>query len=88
MILNGDRFCHSRPLLLDLRVLSVYQINLYQHLTFMRRRKINDIPELFDEVIKNTRYKYPNNLSNLNNSIKKYSLETIKYSVSFRGLTL
>ena len=52
MILNEDRFCHSRPLLLELKVLSVYQINLYQHLTFMRRRKINDISELFDEMIK------------------------------------
>ena len=52
MILNEDRFCHSRPLLLDLKVFSVYKINFYQHLTFMHRLKIKDIPELFHEVIK------------------------------------
>ena len=29
MILNEDRFCHSRPLLVDLEALNVYQISLY-----------------------------------------------------------
>ena len=51
MILSEDQFCHSRSLLLDLKALNVYQINLYQLLTFIRKLKINDIPELFQDVI-------------------------------------
>ena len=39
-------------------------------------------------MIKKPQQKYPTNFSNLNYSIKKYSLKTTKYSVSFRGPTL
>ena len=33
-IFNEDQFCHSRPLLVELKALNVYQINLYQYLNF------------------------------------------------------
>ena len=48
---------------------------------------MNDIPKLFYQMIKKHN-KYLTNFSNLNYSIKKYSLKTTKYSVSFRGPTL
>ena len=47
MILNEDRFCHSRPLLVNLEALNVYLISLFLHLNFT-----HFIPKLFHEVIK------------------------------------
>ena len=88
IIFNEDRLCHSRPLLKNLNALNVYQINLYQNLNFMHRIKMGNIPEVFHETIKKPNHKYPTTFSNLNYSIKKYSLKSTKYSVSYRGPTL
>ena len=73
----------SRPLLKNLNALNVYQINLYQNLNFMHRIRMGNIPKAFHETIKK-----PTIFSNLNYSIKKYSLKSIKYSFSYRGPTL
>ena len=43
---------------------------------------------VFHETIKKTSQKYPTTFSNLNYSIKKYSLKSTKYSVSYGGPTL
>ena len=44
--------------------------------SFMKQQKCQTIP------------KYPKTFSNLNYSIKKYSLKLTRYSVSYRGPTL
>ena len=49
--------------------------------------KMGIIPEVFHETMKNLNRKYPTTFSNLNYSIKKYSLKSTKYSVSYRGPT-
>ena len=54
----------------------------------MHRIKIGNIREVFHEAIKKRNHKYPTTFSNLNYSIKKYSLKSTKYSVSYRGPTL
>ena len=54
----------------------------------MHRIKMGNIPEVFHETIKKPNHKYPTTFSNLNYSIKKYSLKSTKYSVSYRGPTL
>ena len=43
------------------------------------------IPET---IIKKPNHKHPATFSNLNYSIKKYSLKLTKYSISYRGPTL
>ena len=42
---------------------------------------MGNIPEVFHETIKKPNHKYPTTFSNLNYSIKKYSLKSTKYSV-------
>ena len=84
IIFNEYRLCHSRPLL---NALNVYQVNLYQNLNFMHRIKMGNIPEVFHETIKKPIHKYPATFSNLNYIIKKYSLKSTEYSVSYRGPT-
>ena len=49
---------------------------------------MGNIPEVFHETIKKLNHKYPTTFSNLNYSIKKYSLKSTKNSGSYRGRTL
>ena len=88
LIFNEDRFCDSRSLLKNLNALNVYQINLYQNLSFVHRIKMGNILEIFQETIKKPNHKYPTTFYKLNYSIKKYSLKSTKYSVLYRETTL
>ena len=88
IIFKKDQLCHSQPLLKNLIVLNIYQTNLYQNLNFIHIIKTGNIPKVFHESIKKANHKYPTTFSNLNYSIKKYSLKSAKYSVSYRGLNL
>ena len=49
---------------------------------------MGNIPEVFHETLKKQNHKYPTIFSNLNYSIKEYSLKLTKYSVSYRGPTI
>ena len=68
--------------------LNVYQINFYKNLNFMHKIKMGNISEVFHETIKKPNQKHNTTFSNLNYSIKSYSLKSIKYSVSYGGPTL
>ena len=59
MVFDEDRLCHSRPLLRRLNALNVYQINLFQHINFMHRLSINDLPKHFNITFKKPDHKYP-----------------------------
>ena len=65
--------------------LNVYQINLYQHLNFMHKVSNNVTPLIFNDMFKKPSHKYPTNFSHNNFSLKKCSLNSTKYSISFRG---
>ena len=54
----------------------------------MHTIKMANIPEVFPETTKKPNHKYPTTFSNFNYGIKKYSLKSTKYSVSYRGPTL
>ena len=82
---NEDRLSHSRPLLRKINALNVYQINLYQHLNFMHKFNNQETPRIFNDLIKKPVHKYPTNFLKLNFCLKNVSLNTTKYSVSFRG---
>ena len=84
-VFNEGRLCHSRPLLKELNSLNVYQINLYQHLNFMHKFKNEQVPAVFNNLISQPRHKYPTKFSTLNYCLKKCSLTSTKYSISFRG---
>ena len=85
IVFNQEKLTHSRPLLRSLNALNVYQINLYQHLNFMHKVSNNVAPLIFLEMFKKPSHKYPTNLSLNNFSLKKCSLNSTKYSISFRG---
>ena len=85
IVFNQEKLTHSRPLLRSLNALNVYQINLYQHLNFMHKVSNNVAPLIFNDMFKKPSHKYPTNFSHNNFSLKKCSLNSTKYSISFRG---
>ena len=76
------------PILKNLNALNVYQINIYQHLGFMHKFNNNETPKVFNNIIKRPEHRYPTNFSSLNFSLKSYSLNNTKYSISLRGAKL
>ena len=85
IVFDQDKLTHSRPLLRSLNALNVYQINLYQHLNFMHKVNNNVAPIAFHEIFTNPSHNYPTNFSYNSFSLKKCSLNSTKYSISFRG---
>ena len=84
-VFNEHRLSHSRPLLRKINALNVYQINLYQHLNFMHKFNNQETPRIFNDLIKKPVHKYPTNFSKSNFCLKFFSLNSTKYSISFRG---
>ena len=82
---DKDRLCHSRPLLRRLNALNVYQINLFQHINFMHRLSIDDLPKYLSSTFKEPDHKYPTKLSICNYRLKKHSLKSSKFAVSYQG---
>jgi len=85
IVYNKDKLSHSKPLLRNLNALNVYQINIYQHLGFMHRFNNDETPKVFNDIIKRPEHRYPTSFSGLNFTLKPYSLNSTKYSISFRG---
>ena len=88
IVFNEDRLCHSRPLLRELNALNIYQINLFQVLKFMHRFTIDDLPKVFKNVFKKPDHKYPTKFAQFNYSLRKHSLSSSKFSISYRGAKL
>ena len=47
IIMEKDKLTHARPLMRELKILNVYQLNIYQTICFMFKVKNNNIPEAF-----------------------------------------
>ena len=85
IVYNKDKLTHSKPLFENLNALNAYQTNIYQHLNFMHKFINNQIPSIFNDFIKRPNHKYPTNFSQSSFYLKKYSLNSTKYSISIRG---
>ena len=71
IIVNEAKLTQSRPLLQSLNALTIYQVNLYQHLAFMYKLNKNKTPLTFNELVKKLFHKYPTKLSENCFSLKK-----------------
>ena len=85
IVLNKDKLTHSKPIFENLNALNVYQINIYQHLNSMHKFINNQIPSIFSDPIKRSDHKYPTNFSQSSSYLKRYPLNSTKYSLSIRG---
>ena len=85
IVFNEDKLTHSPPLLRALHALNVYQINLYRHLNVMYKLNTNQVPSIFDDLIKKPEHKYLTKFSKICFSLKAFSLKTTKYAISYCG---
>ena len=83
IVFNEDKLTHSRPLLRALHSLNVYQINLYRHLNFINKLNTNQVPSIFNDLIKKPEHKYLTKFSKICFSLKTFSLKTTKYAISY-----
>ena len=51
----------------------------------MYRQRNSDRSATFNDIVKKLEHKYPQKLSNLNYTFRKYSFTSSRFSISFRG---
>ena len=52
MISNANHLSHSPPLFINLKILNVYQINIYHHLIFIYKINNDTMPNIFKTLYK------------------------------------
>ena len=88
IICNEDRLTHAKPLMKSLKILNVYQLNIFQTLTFMQKTKLKQTPKIFSQTFQPITHKYPTKYAK-NNFVKpKPKLKISNFSVSIRGPAL
>ena len=88
IICNDDRLAHAKPLMKSLKILNIYQVNIFQTLTFMQKTKLNQNPNLFSQTFQHITHKHPTKYAENNFLKPKSKLKICKYSVSIRRPTL
>ena len=84
IIFNKDRLTHSRPLMKKLKVLNVYQLNLYHVSSFMYQVKKGTIPKIFNKNLSSVEHSYPTRFA-INNFQLPRSSMTSKFSIILCG---
>ena len=59
IITRKSKYTPSQGLFKSLRILNVYQLNLYHHLIFMYKSKMNLVPSIFINRFTSISHKYP-----------------------------
>ena len=85
VIFFKDRLTHTKPLFHDIKAMNVYEINVFQILSFIFKCKNKETPQIFENIY---------NIKDFNNnSIRCYGklvkpfcrMKLTEFSISFRG---
>ena len=80
------RGSHSRPLMIDNKILNIYEINLFVFFKFMLKVHKKEVPNCIHEKISKNDHKYPTRLSNTNFVCDPLSVNSYnRFSFPFRG---
>ena len=85
IIYNKDKFSHSKPLMRDMNVLNVYQINIFQVLKFMYKSKHKLNRTVFDNTLTEIHHQYPTRFSRSNFKQPKIITKTTNFAISSRA---
>ena len=79
-----DRFTHSKPLFVEMKILNLYEINVFQVLSFIFKCKLNISPKIFRMLFK---FKPPNKYILRSQFLVEPSVKTKveEFAISFRG---
>ena len=85
IIFNQSKTSPSEPLFLSLKVLNVYQSNIFQSVQFMRKIKNKNVPHIFLKLFDVPCHAYPTIFSLINFSVPRTFLKTTRFAISARG---
>ena len=88
IISNNNRYTPSRPLMKNHNILNIYQLNIYQTLTFMFKTKHQTSPAIFHKIFKKAIHKYPTNFATNNLLVPQHKLKSSRFCISTRGPVL
>ena len=84
IISHAEKTCHSRPLMRQLHILNIYEINILQTLTFVYKHQCNMLPVSLTNCLSQVNHRYESRLSRFG-----YKERTLKgkrrFSISRRG---
>ena len=80
-----NKFIHAKPLLVDMKALNIYQLNIYQILLFMHKVKNQQVPKVFTTSFKIYRNKYNTKSTSITFSKPFCRTKTSQFSIMFRG---
>ena len=85
IIFNQSKTSPFEPLFLSLKVLNVYQSNIFQSVQFMHKIKSKNVPHIFLELFDVPCHAYPIIFSLINFSVPRTFLKTTRFAISARG---
>ena len=85
IIFNQSKTSPSEPLFLNLNVLNVYQINIFQSVQFIHKIKSKNVPHIFLKLFSVACHAYPTTFSLINFSLPRTFLKTTRFAISARG---
>ena len=86
IISHADKHAHARPLLRDLGILNVYQLNIYQNLLLFYKANHGISPRVFWNKFQKPNHRYPTrSISENYYKIPKSTLKQTWFSLSIRG---
>ena len=88
IIMNKDTYADTRPLMKDLNILNIYQMNLFQILLFMFKSKNETNPRVFKSKFAVINHRYPTRYSTNNLKIPTTRLRKTDFSITCRGPSL
>ena len=83
--MNKDRGTDTGPLLKEMGILNIYQLNLYQILIFMFKLKNEMTPEFFQNQFSLIKHRYPTRFSKNSYQVPRTSLRKTNFSITCRG---
>ena len=85
IIYNKMKYESVRELLISLKILNVYQINILNNASFMHRINTKTAPTVFLSKFTKPSHIYPTRFSQINYAKSTHKLNRCKYRISIRG---
>ena len=88
IIMDKNMFTEARPLMKDLNILNVYQLNIFQTLPFMFKQQSENNPQVFKSQFSKISHRYPTRYSLNNYAIPKTMLRKTDFAITCRAPSL
>ena len=86
IVSHAPRGSHSRPLMVENKILNIYEINLFNFFKLMFKAYRNEVPDCIQEKLTKNTHKYPTRFSDATYKCDTFSFNSHnKFSFPYRG---